>query len=403
MTDSEFQSLEATFGYYQHLLSDFFDEAEEITDIATSILNRLRNSDNNECKLMARRIVSYQIDDIGGALLSTFKQTYDFMMTSFKGLYCSLCDGAVQKFISSTSKKITVSESFCRSLVSNSLNTLLYLRVHLPRYINLLAVFASNCSFKGRYYTRPIDQSLVQIPDTKDEKLLNQCFKYRNQPNWLSSCELICTKWKPGAIDEFFMPDFDHILSVMPILKRTNEAYQSLDGPARKRVLEEFTLKKTKRTINRSHRKFERRLQNTSQSNNKTDNLTTYPQNLSNFTANGTNVTAMELLHQLEVLAGIVRPGLSVDSNITTVFQSQNTSITTSFAKYTVEVQPTGVDFYFSGQFSDISLNAISNLIPDPDEERRLKQVKNKPSRKLKQSQIWTSVFAVLLSFLMVI
>ena len=134
---------------------------------------------------MARRIVSYQVADLSQAILETFEKTYEFLKDSYQGFYCAVCDGSMQKFFDFAAKKITISESFCRTIISNSLNTISYLRVRIPKLVNLLSVFVTNCDRKGKFFKKEVGEPVYMDADMSNEKMIGQCMKYRNLQNWL--------------------------------------------------------------------------------------------------------------------------------------------------------------------------------------------------------------------------
>lgn len=412
VTDNEKSSLDAKFGNYTDIFDKFLHQAKKVTHFAAGVLTYMDKLDTNECKIMARRILSYQIDDLETALNEMLENTYNFMTQSYKGIYCAMCDANQQVFIDSQSKKITISQSFCRSIIVNSLSTLMYLRVHMPNYINLLVTFVGNCDAAGKFVFETISSPIFKTVDITNEKTLNACFKGRNTNVWLSNCQNICQKWGVGKIPEFFMPDLEQIKYAQKFMVENLVYFQEAEEDRDEgRILREKDKKQTKKITlkiqkkthgkkyvakmlkNRSlisqkktniakkskphferrvqvsnkpeSNKRERRLQNTNKNSNQNASvmINGYPVNVTNFTSNGTNLTAMAIVHAAESVDAKGRLGLEANGLSSIVYQSQNTSISPSLSSYVVEVSSNGTDLYHIGFYSLITLEAVGDLM----------------------------------------
>lgn len=425
MVDNEEASLEGRFANFTKTIDTFFKQAEEGTTQAASLLDFMGKVKNNECKLMARRIVSYQIGDLKKALLATFEEANDYFVQTHKGIYCSLCNADSHVYFNTQAKVLQVSEEFCRSLVSNSLTSLMYLRIHLPKYVNLLTTFMGSCNEKGQFKKRIIPMGVVQPVDVTNEKLLTSCFKGRNTATWLTSCQSICQKWTPGKISPFFTPDMPQMSAainyIVDVLSKSAEV-----TPTTQRVLSEKPNKSTKRI------RMNRKLQQTSSPNtnintgidlgsssNKNEKDTTNmtivrfeaaldeygnPKDYLNFTNNGTNTSALSYLISKEMKAGKSRSGLPLNLTSSVVYLSQNTTNVTSFSEWTVVVNTKGANFFESAQYSRINLEMIEGLYDPgiqgtaalPPKTRKLKQ---KKARKLANATILTSLLVTVLAF----
>jgi len=443
VVDNEEASLEAKFANYTNSIETFFAQAEEATTIAASVLTTMEKMKNNECKMMARRIVSYQIGDLQKALLQTFRDTYEYLTETHKGLYCSLCDAESHVFFNPQAKVLRISEEFCRSLISNTLTSLMYLRVHLPKYINLLSTFMGSCNARGRFIKATLPTGIIQTVDVTNEKMLNSCFKGRNTATWLTTCQSICQKWMPGQTNPFFAPDLNQISSSLAyILKNmanfTAEAATASNTtasnasstasspttttPSSQRVLSEKSKKSTKRL------RKDRGLQQINLPTTvapPTPQITTmpntfpaydrnqfdefgHPLNYLNFTGNGTNHTSIFYLISKESKRPAMREGHPVNLTSNIIYQSQNTSNITGLNEWTVVVNTKGADFFFASQYSVITMDAIESLydlgdtpttqpvvgIP-PVQARKLKQ---KRARKLASASLLTVAVATFLA-----
>ena len=435
ISSRELETMNTRFANFTLILEKFIDLAEEINDGASKVLENMASKENNECKLMARRILSYQIEDLKNALLQQTKEAFNFMKQTFKGFYCALCNADESEFILSGSKKIIVTERFCRSVITNTLSSILYYRVHFPRFINLVSTFAATCDIQGKFVQATLKPGIIVEVKIDEAETIEKCFNSRNHPIWLNNCQEICQKWNPGEIDEYFLPGLSQLALATEHLDKKIDKFASLDK-SKRRVLEDNKMKQTKK-INTQYQKIysnqERRLGDAlhpnkliaSYLNGTLPNLTDsrgYPLNRTNFTNFGANLTAQQYVDYIENIYNTSRSAVNIDPESRIVYVSQNLSISASLSEYTIEVQTNGTDFYREGQFARFNMDLISDLLPmekpvnstnttDSKGPRNLnidenhskiskkeRKLKNK-KRKLKSSWILKSMASILLIF----
>ena len=374
----ELETINRKFSNFTAMLESFMEVAEVISDGAGKVLENMADVRTNECKLAARRILSYQIEDLKGALLKIAEEAFDFMRQTYKGFYCSLCDADEHQFISRNSKVITVNEKFCRSIITNTLTSVIYYKVHFPSYINLLSTFAATCDINGKFVQARVPAGVFEEPDSDEEETIDECFKNRNDPIWLDSCQEICQKWNPGQLDEFFLPNINQIVKATEYLENRSDKF-AVEDREKRRVLKEEkgkSIKKVNKGNKKNNSKIERKLEQPLNPNYLiaeyingtlpyyTDNRG-YPLNRTNFTNFGSNLTAQAYVDYIESLSSNsnkAQPRIDPESMI--VYLSQNISITPSLGEYTIEVEKNGTDFYRGGQFTRFDLELISGILP---------------------------------------
>ena len=207
------------FEYYEDLYSDLIDYSIKVNKRAKKTFDFLWNKKNANCRILAKRMLVFQIKTLGPKLKEAIRQMYEYLHTSYKGFYCNLCDAEKQKFFDLRKKKFYFGQDFCRGIVTNSLHVLLYLHVHLNKYLNLAAKFMNSCDFKGRFIDVKIP--FYQVFKTKSVifKNLNNCKKFRNDMSWFKNCFKICKKYSPTKIDLFFRPNVRKISGFNRFLK----------------------------------------------------------------------------------------------------------------------------------------------------------------------------------------
>lgn len=400
ITEKELANLDVKFANYTDVISKFFEVASQVTVAAGQVLEYMNQMNNNECKMMARRIVTYQIDDLREVLGDLFANTFNFYKQAYKGLYCGVCEAENQQFLDANSKKIKVSESFCRSIIANSLNTMTYYKVHLPKYINLLSTFMATCSAKGRFIQDTVpDEVFVDVDQTTEANLAG-CFRTRNLPIWLNNCQKICQKWNPGKLTNLFLPSFNQLIPTIQYLSDRLSNLTVVDSP-NSRILKEQNEHKIKHIKIRRLTNYQNHVNLTNALANSTMNPSSinytnplifqalngtfpnetdergYPLNITNFTDLGSNLTAVAYVDFIEGLFGLKQRIADIDPEDMTVYRSQNTTTSTGLDEYTIEVNTDGIDFYKSSQYSLIDKTLIQDLIEGTSTktERRLKMI----------------------------
>jgi hypothetical protein len=207
ITNLEEAGLKQKIANYTTALNGFFEIAANVTQKANAVLDVFSSSINNECSLMARRILTYQIEDSSTELNDMFNRTYNFLATAHKGAYCALCNAKLGEFWQTSQKKTVISERFCRDLLVTGLPTALYLNSHLPRYISLLVLFMTNCDKRGQFTKKSAPANLIPSIDATLEGNLKGCFTGKNGADWATPCVPVCEAYQIGSIPKMFTPD----------------------------------------------------------------------------------------------------------------------------------------------------------------------------------------------------
>jgi hypothetical protein len=187
------------------------DELNKIPAIAASIflkMKEVKDPKESNCKVMAQRILHFKFGDIIPKVQEAIGHLHSFLHTSYKGIYCSLCDAHTHSFIDVDKKEITFSEGFCREIVSHSLHPLTYLHVHFKKLIDLANSFVTFCDNEGEFNPEEAvpPSAMLEIQEA-DKQLLFNCRKFRNDSGWMEYCGGICEKFHFTQFGEFFQPD----------------------------------------------------------------------------------------------------------------------------------------------------------------------------------------------------
>lgn len=218
-TSGEEKNLEARFKYHQTVYFDLLDLLDSVTGLARRVLDRLIDRRISNCKVLAKRILHFQVSEITPKLKDTIVNMHEFFKNTYKGFYCTLCDAASHKHFSIQANKVNFSQKFCRDITANSLHVLLYFHVHFLKYMNLIARFVNSCDHKGAFVEKPIDESLTFIINVAQRTMLDECKSHRNDPNWFEYCYKICQEFNMVKYTKFFEPNIKEFSSYTLHLK----------------------------------------------------------------------------------------------------------------------------------------------------------------------------------------
>lgn len=202
----------------EEAIKNLFAKHREVYQKLTSLLYRvssraqmttdfLAKQKTSNCKVLARRVLHFNIGEVGPKLKAALEGMHEFFSKSYKGFYCMICDANMNRFINVKSNKIVMSSDFCRKMTAYSLHVLIYYHVNFTRYLNLVSRFLTNCSVKGVYRDVLVGGEPKITLKRPIARLLQNCKAYRNDENWLEHCVGICKKFSIVKFNDFFAPN----------------------------------------------------------------------------------------------------------------------------------------------------------------------------------------------------
>ena len=180
---------------------------KDIVGIAYEVYEAKKFDQASNCKIMARRILHFEMEDITKKVKESLEKMHEFFMDSYKSVGCFLCDGATHAFIDVKKKTVTMNHNFCRTLTSRSLKVLLYLHVHYKKFYELASTFMSKCNLNGDFTKDAPGPNIILKIDETTKNNLNACKQFRNDSSWETSCTSICDEFGLAKQSELFFPD----------------------------------------------------------------------------------------------------------------------------------------------------------------------------------------------------
>jgi len=164
---------------------------------------------NKNCKLMAKKLLEFEIDKIGSSIKDTTKAMHTYFKESHKGFYCAVCDANNQKFIDMRGHKFVYNEKFCRSIIANSLKFLLYFHIYANKYNELQKQFLSSCTNRGKYKSVTIRNAPTFGIDEVAVSKIMACRKHEKEEFWMDHCGDICSSFQVTKYNDFFAPNIN--------------------------------------------------------------------------------------------------------------------------------------------------------------------------------------------------
>ena len=179
----------------------------KVFPLAQMIQKKLEKKKVSNCKVLARKILHFQIKDIAPKLKEAVRTMHEFFFDSYKGMYCMLCDGFTHQYFNLKRKRIIFSERFCRDITANSLHVMLYFHIHFTKFLNLVGTFLSTCDNRGRFNDKAaLSPVYIFHSSAKAREEIEQCKTFRNDPNWFTMCKGLCQNFNLTKYSTFFQP-----------------------------------------------------------------------------------------------------------------------------------------------------------------------------------------------------
>lgn len=197
-----------------------------VHEFAKKVEDQLRLKKFSNCKFLANRITSYRLPTVEAALKQSLEDMEVFFTNSYKGIYCSLCNADMHRFIDQKKVSLILSENMCRDMTKKTLSPMLYFHVHFAKYMNLVTKFMQSCDFRGEYELDTVmPKELIFVANEGIKKSLNECKLYRNTKQWLVYCKDICENFQIGKFNTFFEPNRIKVAKYVVYIKRLIAEY----------------------------------------------------------------------------------------------------------------------------------------------------------------------------------
>ena len=81
------------------------------------VIMRNRNKKVTNCGQMAKRLLMFSVKDIREKITENLMKMRDFLVQTYSGFYCTICNYENRKYFNKKKMEITFSKKFCRRIV----------------------------------------------------------------------------------------------------------------------------------------------------------------------------------------------------------------------------------------------------------------------------------------------
>ena len=220
--------------YYGDLTNDYGDLLEELDEVhrfSGKLSKVLKKTKVSNCKILSQVLMKFKTRSLIKRIRGNFHKMKNFLMKSYQGFYCSICNQENHQFFNTDNSTITLSSKFCRDIVDNSLPNMVFFYNDIVKYLNIVTRFLESCNYKGVYTSLEEIPSKVKFNPIKDDgKELDDCVAHRDHENWLAYCSPVCENFSLNRISLYFEPRRQEISEYVKYVKETMEKHRSMDG-----------------------------------------------------------------------------------------------------------------------------------------------------------------------------
>ena len=213
------KNIQKRFESQDRIIFELLDEIQLDMRYIERFKTRQSRKRISSCGAIATKLSFHDIDRVKATLKQQRQQMKEWAVLAHKGVYCALCNPDTQKFISMDRQLMKVSFKFCRGVVFNTIQPMMYLHYELKKFLNLLLKFLTNCDQHGNYINiSPPD--FLELEYSNSEKTIRECWDNRNDPEWIIHCHNYCKEYDLMQFQEFFEPNLDRFLKLTYYFKK---------------------------------------------------------------------------------------------------------------------------------------------------------------------------------------
>ncbi len=199
-----------TYKSYMSIFDEIFSKFSKINTLAETFLL----SENNPVKIchkFAKGIVGTNIETMKPLFLAAIKKSFKFLYESHRGFYCTLCDAKQHSYYRHKRHLIKMSYGFCKKLLSNSMNYLLFYHKDFMKISRIFSEYVASCGEGVYFNNKPLKHSMKIFSDNSATEKLEKC---ANSPDsQIMNCIDICEEYHPTKFSQFLEGNITKLIS----------------------------------------------------------------------------------------------------------------------------------------------------------------------------------------------
>lgn len=366
-----------------------FTQFSRIELMAQTIIEATDDQMNNPCNMLAKSVVAANFSSLQDVIIKAANNAFDFLYSSRKGFYCSLCDKNAHNFYQTDGELIAMSYSFCSNMVAETLPYFLFKHLHFMKMSRLYGELMAKCSIDGDFSQNEyLNNVAIFIKDEQYIDELTSCKDNLLKTDAYVGCEDFCERFNPTRFDTLLEGDLSKLAGFSKLLKALADSKSGIVVVSNKDALINIT-ENSKRILSEiSSNKQGRRLAETPSSGaTGTTNTSTAPTtgtssatsassntntaNTSSATASAADSADRRLKSKIEVNnfndkyeTALIRPVtynflydlsalFKINFDYSYIQSSHNTRY--NISDWRTEIMKDGINFYYYGRSADMT------------------------------------------------
>ena len=227
-----------------------FTQFARVETMAQTIFDATADQLENPCNMLSKAVVDAKFSALKDDTLKAAKRAFDFLYTSRKGFYCSLCDKNAHHLYQVEGELIALSYSFCASMVAETLPYYLFKHIHFMKMSRLYGELMAKCTIDGEWrpneYLNNVAIFLKQA-DYIDE--LTTCKNNLVKLDAYNGCEAFCERFNPTRFDTLLEGDLSKLAGYNQLLKTLADSKVGIVKVSTKDVLLNITENSKRRIL----------------------------------------------------------------------------------------------------------------------------------------------------------
>jgi len=202
-----------------------FEQFARIETMAQTIFDATADQLNSPCNLLAKAVVDAKFSALKDEVVKSAKRAFDFLYTSRKGFYCSLCDKNAHSFYQTDGELIATSYGFCSNMVAETLPYFLFKHVHFMKMSRLHGELMAKCTIDGEYSANKyLNNIAIFVKDAQFIDELTRCKANLQKSDAYNGCEKFCKRFNPTRFDQLLEGDLSKLAGFGKLLKALTDS-----------------------------------------------------------------------------------------------------------------------------------------------------------------------------------
>lgn len=196
-----------------------FNQFERIEPMAQTIFNATADQTDSICNLIAKSVMDAKFSLLKNDVIKNAKKAFDFLYSSRKGFYCSLCDKNAHNLYEVDGELIALSFSFCNEMVKETLPHFIFKHIHFMKMARLYGELMAKCTIEGDY--RPneyLNNTAIFLKEPEYINELTTCKNNLAKADAYNYCGKFCERFNPVRFDPLLEGDLSKLASFAKIL-----------------------------------------------------------------------------------------------------------------------------------------------------------------------------------------